>query len=116
MLISKLLTKKDKEDGKYAISIGMDVILLSCVQNENDIIEMRETIGEETFIVAKIETKNAVLNAKSIVKEADGIIVARGGLSAEIPIYKLPSVQRKVIDLCYQYKTPLYWGTIFYHQ
>ena len=84
----------------------MDVILLSCVQNENDIIEMRRTIGEETFIMAKIETKNAVLNAKSIVKEADGIIVARGGLSAEIPIYKLPIVQRKVIDLCYQYKTP----------
>jgi pyruvate kinase len=50
--------------------------------------------------MCKIERANAIDNLASIIKAADGIMVARGDLGVEIPIEKLPIVQKQIINKC----------------
>ena len=51
-------------------------------------------------IFAKIENAEGVKNAKSILDECDGLLIARGDLGVEIPLEKLPIIQKKLISLC----------------
>ncbi|MEM8496795.1 MAG: pyruvate kinase [Pseudomonadota bacterium] len=99
------ITEKDKRDILFAIEQEIDFIALSFVRDTKDIDELRELLGskaEKIKVIAKIEDQEGVNNLESIVESADGVMVARGDLGVEIPIEKLPRVQRRIIRSCAQ--------------
>jgi pyruvate kinase len=96
------LTEKDKEDLSYGLAQGVDYIALSFVRRAEDLKLVREICnawGKPTPIIAKIETPDAVENLESVVAASDGVMVARGDLGIELPIARVPIVQKQLLEL-----------------
>ena len=94
------LTEKDREDVKFGVEAGVDLIALSFVRKAEDVLELKEllkSLGKEIPVVAKIEKPEAVKNIDSILRVSDGIMVARGDLGVELPIEKVPVIQKEII-------------------
>ena len=97
------LTEKDKRDLTVAIKYRLDYVAQSFVRNAGDIRIIKDILHHkhpECKIFAKVESKEALRNIDEIIKEADGIIVARGDLGICLPIYKVPVFQKEVIKKC----------------
>ena len=109
------LTPKDIKDVKFAIDLKADWIALSFVRTGNDIIELRKTIEkfseEKIPIIAKIEKPEAIDNIDSIIKNADGIMVARGDLGIEIPSQEVPLIQKNLVYLSKKARIPVIIAT-----
>lgn len=94
------LTDKDKEDLDFVLSESLDWIALSFVRSANDIIELKniiETNQEKAKVIAKIEKPEAIKEIDAIIKESDGLMVARGDLGVEIPYQNVPLIQKMLI-------------------
>ena len=99
------ITEKDKRDIEFAIEQDVDFIALSFVRAADDVLQLRELLGDKADkikIISKIEDQEGVKNLEEIVAVTDGVMVARGDLGVEIAIEKLPRVQRRIIRLCAQ--------------
>ena len=108
------LTEKDKEDLKFILTLPVHWIALSFVREAKDIIELKEKIaagGHKAKVIAKIEKPEAVANIKEIIKATDAIMVARGDLGVEVPLEKLPSIQKNIIARCIQKAKPVIVAT-----
>ena len=90
------LTDKDCADIECALSIGVAWIALSFVQRPEDIAEARKLAGGRSALMAKIEKPSAVNHLKEIIELADGIMVARGDLGVEMPVEKVPGLQKQI--------------------
>ena len=101
-----ILTEKDLSDIEYGAGCDYDYVALSFVQTAEDILKLKQLLlsyGSTAKVIAKIETKKAIAseaNLESIVKAADGIMVARGDMAVEAGAEVVPMVQRKLIALC----------------
>ena len=96
----RALTKRDKEALAFGIEQKVDLIALSFVRNANDIIYARNEMkkrGAAIPIIAKIEKHEALEHIDAILKEVDGIMVARGDLGLEIAPQKIPAMQKMMI-------------------
>lgn len=94
------ITNEDREHLHFGLENNVDIVAVSFVQNANDIRMARRVAtekGKEIFAVAKIEKREAVENLEEIVKEADGIMVARGDLGVEVNLERIPIVQKRII-------------------
>ncbi|HEX9047437.1 MAG TPA: pyruvate kinase [Verrucomicrobiae bacterium] len=107
------LTAKDIKDVKLGLEIGVDFIALSFVREARDLMQLKELFDDKPhpFVIAKIEDQEAVKNLEAIVKEADGIMVARGDLGIEIPYEELPIVQRRIVKTCLRFGRPVIVAT-----
>lgn len=108
------LTEKDKIDLLFALKHDVDWIGLSFVREARDIYDLRKVIEEHnprTRIIAKIEKPQAVKNFNSILKESDGIMVARGDLGVEMPMQKVPVIQKKIVEQCIAASKPVIIAT-----
>ena len=98
------ITEKDKDDLIFGCSMDVDFIAASFIRKASDIEEVRsilkENNGEHIQIIAKIESQEGVNNIDEIINVADGIMVARGDMGVEIPIEKVPIIQKKIIRKC----------------
>ncbi|MEA3357338.1 MAG: pyruvate kinase, partial [Patescibacteria group bacterium] len=95
------LAKKDYEDIMYAKKLKFDFIAASFVRNTDDIRAIRKLVdGSNTKIIAKIEDAEGAANFDGILKEVDGIMIARGDLGIEMPTEKVPVLQKKFIEKC----------------
>jgi pyruvate kinase len=95
------LTEKDEQDLKFAIDMDVDWIGLSFVRSARDIIDLKHrisTAGAKARVIAKIEKPEALECIDDIVKESDGIMVARGDLGVEIPFQNVPLTQKMLIE------------------
>lgn len=95
------MTEKDREDLKIGLEEGVDAVALSFVRSEKDIEHLRLAIQEqhsEARIIAKIEKPQAVENIDSILRAADGVMIARGDLGLEIDLARVPLVQKMIIQ------------------
>ena len=100
------ITQKDTKDILFGLERDVDFIALSFVREARDIQELKALMGEKVGkvkIVAKIEDQEGVRNLEEIIKESDGIMVARGDLGVEINLEDLPNVQRTIVQLCTEY-------------
>jgi pyruvate kinase len=80
------------------------------VRKADDIKELQELIDEAKHpakTIAKIEKPEAVKNIKSIVKQANAIMIARGDLAVEMAMEKLPTLQKDIIRLCIDRSRPV---------
>jgi pyruvate kinase len=108
------LTEKDKTDLLFGLSLGVDYIALSFVRRAADINLVREICqawGQETPIIAKIETPDAVENLESIVAASDGVMVARGDLGVEFPPERVPVIQRQMLSVARRVRRPVIVAT-----
>ncbi len=108
------ITDALREDLAFALSQKPDYLALSFVNEAQDIVGVRRLIrdkGTEIPIIAKIERAEAVTNFDSILAAADGIMVARGDLGVEIPLEKVPLVQKEIIKKCNRAGKPVITAT-----
>lgn len=97
------ISNKDIDDLKFGLENGIDLIAISFVKNAKDITKLRDLMkrfGRTVPIVSKIERWEAVKNIKEIASISDAIMVARGDLGIELPIQKIPIIQKEIISLC----------------
>ena len=82
---------------RHGESIGVDVVALSFVQSPEDV----ESVREHTRLplIAKMEKPQAVQSAAEIIAAADYVMVARGDLGIELPIERVPLVQKQLLQL-----------------
>jgi len=108
------LTKKDKKDLDVGIKAEVDFIALSFIRRAQEILMVKKLIkryGREIPIIAKIETSEALKNLEQIIKASDAVMVARGDLGVEVPIEKIPVVQKKIIQLANTLARPVITAT-----
>ncbi|MCL4501806.1 MAG: pyruvate kinase [Deltaproteobacteria bacterium] len=94
------LTAKDYEDLRFGLSMGVDFVALSYVRSAHDVLEARGFMrGQraETPIIAKIEKHEALEKLEEILGVADGLMVARGDLGVEVPLERVPLLQKQII-------------------
>jgi pyruvate kinase len=111
---SPSLTAKDKEDLAFALKMEVEWIGLSFVRNPRDIIELKHIIqkeGKSARVIAKIEKPEAVETIDEIIEESDGIMVARGDLGVEIPMEKVPLLQKEIVVKCMRSAKPVIIAT-----
>ncbi len=94
------VTEKDARDIRFGLGLGVDLVASSFVQTAEDVLAaldiMRE-VGRAVPLIAKIERPAAVDNLDSILSVAQGVMVARGDLGLEMPLEKIPRVQKHII-------------------
>jgi pyruvate kinase len=108
------LTAKDIADVKLGLEVGVDLIALSFVREARDLLQLKELFEPgkpQPLVIAKIEDQQAVANLEDIVRQADGIMVARGDLGIEIPYEELPIVQRRIVKTCLHIGKPVIVAT-----
>ncbi len=108
------LTQKDLDDLDFILTQPVHWIALSFVRRASDIDDLRNRIdakGHRAKIIAKIEKPEAVREIKKIVKSSNAVMIARGDLGVEMPIERLPTLQKKIIDLCIQRARPVIVAT-----
>ena len=105
------ITEKDKKDLQFALDLGVDWVCLSFVQTLKDVKTARKLIGDRAWIISKLEKPSAIDELDSIIKESDGIMVARGDLGVECPIHTVPVLQKKIVKACRKYGRPVIVAT-----
>src|SRR5512144_1734701 len=90
------MTDKDRADLEDALNVGVDWVALSFVQRAKDIAEARKLVRGRAAIMAKIEKPSALSELQEIIELADGIMVARGDLGVEMPVEKVPGLQKQI--------------------
>ena len=105
------LTEKDIEDLAAAIEADVDLIGLSFVQRPEDVLDLKQRIGESARIVAKIEKDIALENLPAILEATDCVMVARGDLGVELPFERVPVAQKHIIQMANLFHRPVITAT-----
>lgn len=109
-----IMSEKDREDLKFGASQDVDFIAASFVSFPEEIVEIKnylKSLNSTAKIIAKIENKEGLDNIAAIVKEADGVMVARGDLGVQLPTEKIPLAQKVIIRTCRQSGKPVITAT-----
>jgi pyruvate kinase len=108
------LSSKDLEDLEFGLRAGVDAVALSFVRSERDVIELQSAmkyLGRIVPAIAKIERWEGYVDIEDIIREADGIMVARGDLGLEMPAEQVPVLQKHIIRRCNAHGKPVITAT-----
>lgn len=108
------MSEKDREDLRWGLNAGADFIALSFVRSAKDIEDVHQImdqVGKRLPVIAKIEKPQAVENLEEIVAAFDGIMVARGDLGVELPVERIPLIQKELIRKCIHRAKPVIVAT-----
>lgn len=112
------LTPRDIANINHAIDLGVDYIAHSFVRRPADVVEVKKLLqarNSDIKIFAKIENQEGIDNFDSILDVSHGILIARGDLGVEIPAYRIPTLQRTIIDKCNRRHKPVIVSTQMLH-
>lgn len=105
-----VLTEHDIHNIRMAKEYGVTALMQPFVFSGEDLRKVREVLKEEQAehlqIFAKIENKIGVENLDTILPEADLIVIARGDLGNDMPLWELPAIQKKIENICKKYGKP----------
>jgi pyruvate kinase len=90
------MTPKDRADLDAALIEGVDWVAISFVQRAEDVLEVKQVVGSRALVMAKIEKPQAIARLDEIIEVADALMVARGDLGVEVPLEKVPSLQKRI--------------------
>lgn len=108
------ITDKDFDDIEFAMAQKFDFLALSFVQSVDDVRQLNAYLaskGANIPVIAKIERQNALDDIENIVKEAYGVMVARGDLALEMSIQEVPIAQKRIIAACRRAAIPVITAT-----
>lgn len=112
------LTEKDKRNIYLAIEEDIDFIAHSFVRSADDVHAVQKILDErhsDIKIISKIENQEGVDNIDEIINASYGIMVARGDLGIEVPVEKIPGIQRMIIRKCVERHKPVIVATQMLH-
>jgi pyruvate kinase len=90
------MTDKDRSDLEAALDTGIDWIAVSFVQRPEDVADVRKTARGRALILSKIEKPQAITRLDEIIEISDALMVARGDLGVEMPMEKVPGLQKRI--------------------
>src|SRR5262252_2567 len=90
------LTEKDRSDLEAGLDTGVDWVALSFIQRPEDIAEAKKITRGRAAVMAKIEKPQAINRLGEIMDLADALMVARGDLGVEMPVEKVPGLQKQM--------------------
>lgn len=108
------LTEKDIKDISFIVTQPIDWIALSFVRHPSDIEQLRQRLqdkGSQAKIIAKIEKPEAITHLREIVLASDAVMIARGDLGVELPVEKVPMLQKDIIRKCIHRAKPVIVAT-----
>ncbi len=108
------LSDKDEADLRFAMGLRADMVALSFVRSAADldrVHEIMDEFGARLPVLAKIEKPQAVENLESIVDAFDGLMVARGDLGVEMPLERVPLVQKRAVEAARERSKPVIVAT-----
>lgn len=101
----KFISTKDYNDILFAHNNNVDYITASYISSSEDVLQINDILielnNEHIAILAKIENRRAYEDLDNIINAADGIILDRGDIGIELPVEKIPNIQNKIINKCY---------------
>ena len=99
-LPSENLTAKDAQDLEFGARMGVDFVALSFVQSAATVRQAREALRAagtpDVPVIAKLERPEAIARIEEIIRESDAVMVARGDLGLELPMERVPRVQKEI--------------------
>lgn len=99
------LSDKDREDIKFACKNNVDFLALSFVETAEDILEVNDLLighgNDHIGIIAKVENSRALDDIDEIIRVSEGVMVARGDLGVELPLERVPGIQKAIINKCH---------------
>ncbi|MDD4079940.1 MAG: pyruvate kinase [Eubacteriales bacterium] len=97
------MSERDKEDIRFGIRTGFDIVAASFVRTRDDVQMMRDFLDENggghVRVMAKIENAEGVSNLSEIIQVCDSVMIARGDLGVEIPFEEIPVIQKRIIKV-----------------
>ncbi len=105
------LTDKDIKAIKIGLKYKIKHYAMSFVNKGDDVYNLRKLLNNNSVIISKIETLNALKNLSNISKESNALLIDRGDLSRYISIDKIPAIQEGIANLARKKKVPLYVAT-----
>ena len=115
VLPSNALTPKDAEDLAFGVKMGVDYVALSFVQSAEDLRQAREALAHagapKTMLVAKLERPEAIERIDDILHASDAVMIARGDLGLELPLERVPRIQKEVTRTARSFGIPVIVAT-----
>jgi len=107
-------TRKDEADLRFGLEHGVDLVGLSFVRSARDLEPVRAVCAERGVsvpVIAKIEKMEALADLPAIIAAADGLMVARGDLGVELPLERVPRLQKEIISAANKAGKPVITAT-----
>jgi pyruvate kinase len=105
------MTTKDRSDLDAALAAGVDWIAVSFVQRPEDIAEVKKIARGRAAVLAKIEKPQAIARLDEIIEISDALMVARGDLGVEMPVEKVPGLQKRITRMARRLGKPVVVAT-----
>lgn len=105
------MTEKDRLDLDAALAIGIDWVALSFVQRPEDVIETKKIVRGRAAVMAKIEKPQAIERLADILEVSDALMVARGDLGVEMPVERVPGLQKQMTRMARKAGKPVVVAT-----
>jgi len=90
------MTAKDRADLEAALALDVDWVAISFVQRPEDVIEVKKLTQGRALVMAKIEKPQAIARLEEVIEVSDALMVARGDLGVEVPLEKVPGLQKRI--------------------
>ena len=110
-LPTSAMTEKDRADLHAALDENIDWVALSFVQRPEDVSRSSAIAGKRANVMAKIEKPQAITELDEIIAVSDGIMVARGDLGVEMPIERVPGLQKTITRMARKLGKPVVVAT-----
>ena len=104
----------DLEWVDFSVREGVDLLAVSFIRRAADLEPVKERLAasdSDIPLIAKIEKPQAAENAEEIIRAATGIMVARGDLGIEVPLSRVPVMQKALIRLAGRLSKPAITAT-----
>jgi pyruvate kinase len=111
MIPVSAMTPKDRSDLDAALDAGVDWIALSFVQRPEDVSEVKKVARGRALVMAKIEKPQAVARLEEIMEVSDALMVARGDLGVEMPLERVPGIQKRITRMARRLGKPVVVAT-----
>jgi len=105
------ITKKDQADLKAGLDAGMDWVAVSFVRRPDDVAEVKKLTLGRALVMSKLEKPDAISRLDEIVEISDALMVARGDLGVEMPLEKVPGLQKRINRTARRFGKPVVVAT-----
>ena len=110
-ILVSAMTAKDRSDLDAALNEGVDWIAVSFVQRADDVAEVKKIVRGRALVLSKIEKPQAIDRLDEIIEMSDALMVARGDLGVEMPLEKVPGLQKRITRMARRLGKPVVVAT-----